>query len=163
MTSKQEEGPWSGQDPANHVSKQVLGREVYTSNNQLGGVQIMHNNGVSHVTVPDDFEGVYTILEWLSYMPKVRPPTPAAESPGTLLLSSFPVWRGSMGSGEPAGVAGGISLYSSLLPSLTPSPVLVVLGLKKKKKKGKDVNPQAAVWLDLILGFLSVAIRPRDY
>lgn len=54
------------------VSKQVLGREVYTSNNQLGGVQIMHTNGVSHVTVPDDFEGVCTILEWLSYMPKVR-------------------------------------------------------------------------------------------
>ncbi|XP_063028939.1 acetyl-CoA carboxylase 2 [Melospiza melodia melodia] len=48
----------------------VLGREVYTSNNQLGGVQIMHNNGVSHVTVPDDFEGVYTILQWLSYIPK---------------------------------------------------------------------------------------------
>lgn len=54
------------------VSKQVLGREVYTSNNQLGGVQIMHTNGVSHVTVPDDFEGVCTILEWLSYIPKVR-------------------------------------------------------------------------------------------
>ncbi|XP_047552324.1 acetyl-CoA carboxylase 2 isoform X1 [Lutra lutra] len=48
----------------------VLGREVYTSNNQLGGVQIMHYNGISHTTVPDDFEGVYTILEWLSYMPK---------------------------------------------------------------------------------------------
>ncbi|XP_008568005.1 PREDICTED: acetyl-CoA carboxylase 2 [Galeopterus variegatus] len=48
----------------------VLGREVYTSNNQLGGVQIMHYNGVSHITVPDDFEGVYTILEWLSFMPK---------------------------------------------------------------------------------------------
>lgn len=32
----------------------------------------MHHNGVSHVTVPDDFEGVYTILQWLSYMPKVR-------------------------------------------------------------------------------------------
>lgn len=31
----------------------------------------MHNNGVSHVTVPDDFAGVYTILQWLSYMPKV--------------------------------------------------------------------------------------------
>lgn len=31
----------------------------------------MHNNGVSHVTVPDDFEGVYTILQWLSYLPKV--------------------------------------------------------------------------------------------
>ena len=54
------------------MSKQVLGREVYTSNNQLGGVQIMHYNGVSHITVPDDFEGVYTILDWLSYMPKVQ-------------------------------------------------------------------------------------------
>uniref|UniRef100_A0A8C6J096 Uncharacterized protein n=1 Tax=Melopsittacus undulatus TaxID=13146 RepID=A0A8C6J096_MELUD len=55
----------------------VLGREVYTSNNQLGGVQIMHNNGVSHVTVPDDFAGVYTILQWLSYMPKDnRSPVP---------------------------------------------------------------------------------------
>lgn len=25
----------------------------------------MHYNGVSHVTVPDGFEGVCTILEWL--------------------------------------------------------------------------------------------------
>ncbi|XP_005722276.1 acetyl-CoA carboxylase isoform X2 [Pundamilia nyererei] len=48
----------------------VLGREVYTSNNQLGGVQIMYNNGVAHTSVPDDFEGVFTILQWLSYMPK---------------------------------------------------------------------------------------------
>ncbi|XP_061865746.1 acetyl-CoA carboxylase 2 [Colius striatus] len=55
----------------------VLGREVYSSNNQLGGVQIMHNNGVSHVTVPDDFEGVFTILQWLSYIPKDnRSPVP---------------------------------------------------------------------------------------
>nr|XP_015221745.1 PREDICTED: acetyl-CoA carboxylase 2 isoform X3 [Lepisosteus oculatus] len=64
----------------------VLGREVYTSNNQLGGVQIMHNNGVTHTTVPDDFEGVFTILKWLSYMPKnkhspvpVLPPTDSVE------------------------------------------------------------------------------------
>uniref|UniRef100_A0A4W3J4A2 Acetyl-CoA carboxylase 1-like n=1 Tax=Callorhinchus milii TaxID=7868 RepID=A0A4W3J4A2_CALMI len=48
----------------------VLGREVYTSNNQLGGIQIMHNNGVTHATVFDDFEGVVIILQWLSYMPK---------------------------------------------------------------------------------------------
>ncbi|XP_060115525.1 acetyl-CoA carboxylase 1 isoform X1 [Heteronotia binoei] len=55
----------------------VLGREVYTSNNQLGGIQIMHNNGVTHTTVCDDFEGVYTILQWLSYMPKsVYSPVP---------------------------------------------------------------------------------------
>ncbi|KAG8588869.1 hypothetical protein GDO81_006133 [Engystomops pustulosus] len=55
----------------------VLGREVYTSNNQLGGIHIMHNNGVTHSTVYDDFEGVYTILQWLSYMPKcVSSPVP---------------------------------------------------------------------------------------
>lgn len=51
---------------------QVLGREVYTSNNQLGGIQIMHNNGVTHNTVCDDFEGVFNLLQCLSYMPKVR-------------------------------------------------------------------------------------------
>ncbi|XP_053938279.1 acetyl-CoA carboxylase 2 isoform X2 [Cuculus canorus] len=65
----------------------VLGREVYTSNNQLGGVQIMHNNGVSHVTVPDDFEGVYTILQWLSYIPKDN------QSPVPVIAISDPIDR----------------------------------------------------------------------
>ncbi|KAL1433606.1 hypothetical protein MTO96_012435 [Rhipicephalus appendiculatus] len=50
----------------------LLGREVYTSNNQLGGVQIMYPNGVSHVTVHDDLEGTYVMLKWLSYMPKCK-------------------------------------------------------------------------------------------
>ncbi|XP_053725576.1 acetyl-CoA carboxylase isoform X1 [Synchiropus splendidus] len=59
----------------------VLGREVYTSSNQLGGIQIMHNNGVTHTTVPDDFDGVYTILQWLSYMPKNKhSPVPVIET-----------------------------------------------------------------------------------
>lgn len=49
----------------------MLGREVYTSNNQLGGIQIMHNNGVSHATAPDDFGGVFKILLTLSYIPSV--------------------------------------------------------------------------------------------
>jgi acetyl-CoA carboxylase/biotin carboxylase 1 len=47
----------------------VLGREVYTSNGQLGGIQIMHNNGISHDVVTDDFEGIFLILKWLSFMP----------------------------------------------------------------------------------------------
>ncbi|CAD7077022.1 unnamed protein product [Hermetia illucens] len=47
----------------------LLGRKVYASNNQLGGIQIMHNNGVSHKTEAVDQDGVYTILHWLSYMP----------------------------------------------------------------------------------------------
>ncbi|XP_052412557.1 acetyl-CoA carboxylase isoform X3 [Carassius gibelio] len=65
----------------------VLGREVYTSNNQLGGVQIMHNNGVTHSIVPDDFEGVLTILQWLSYMPKSN------QSPVPIMLPTDPVER----------------------------------------------------------------------
>lgn len=50
----------------------LLGREVYTSNNQLGGVNVMYSNGVSHATVQDDLEGVSLILSWLSYIPKCR-------------------------------------------------------------------------------------------
>ncbi|KAJ8276600.1 hypothetical protein COCON_G00083520 [Conger conger] len=65
----------------------VLGREVYTSNNQLGGVQIMHNNGVTHSTVCDDFEGVHTLLQWLSYMPK------CTSSPVPILRSKDPIDR----------------------------------------------------------------------
>lgn len=58
----------------------LLGREVYTSNNQLGGVNIMYANGVSHATVQDDLEGVSVILSWLSYIPKCRfAPLPVIE------------------------------------------------------------------------------------
>lgn len=47
----------------------VLGSNVYSSHQQLGGPQIMAKNGVSHLTVSDDFTGVRTILQWLSYIP----------------------------------------------------------------------------------------------
>ncbi|CAI6341048.1 unnamed protein product [Periconia digitata] len=47
----------------------LLGREVYTSNLQLGGTQIMYRNGVSHMTAADDFEGVSKIVKWLSFVP----------------------------------------------------------------------------------------------
>lgn len=49
----------------------VLGKEVYTSNNQLGGTQIMYNNGVTHAVVDDDFEGVMKFIHWMSYLPNV--------------------------------------------------------------------------------------------
>lgn len=39
------------------VNFQVLGRNVYSSNSQLGGVQVMFNNGVTHKT-----EGLYIVL-----------------------------------------------------------------------------------------------------
>ena len=55
----------------------LLGREVYTSNLQLGGTQIMYRNGVSHMTANDDFEGVTKIVEWLAYIPdKKNSPVP---------------------------------------------------------------------------------------
>src|ERR1700734_2579246 len=59
----------------------VLGREVYTSNLQLGGTQIMHKNGVSHLTASSDLEGATHILEWLSYVPESKDaPLPILES-----------------------------------------------------------------------------------
>jgi acetyl-CoA carboxylase carboxyltransferase component len=57
-----------------YIVEQVLGREVYSSNNQLGGIQIMHNNGVAHAVASDDFDGVVIMLKWLAYMPKVCAP-----------------------------------------------------------------------------------------
>ncbi|KAL7749387.1 acetyl-coenzyme-A carboxylase [Sorochytrium milnesiophthora] len=50
----------------------VLGREVYTSNLQLGGTQIMHANGVAHLTCVDNVQGVHQIVDWLSYVPAHR-------------------------------------------------------------------------------------------
>lgn len=59
----------------------VLGREVYSSNLQLGGTQIMYNNGVSHLTAPDDLAAVEKIMEWLSYVPAKRNmPVPILET-----------------------------------------------------------------------------------
>lgn len=54
------------------VLLQVLGREVYTSNAQLGGIEVMFNNGVSHLTSPSDLDGVVAMVNWLSYVPKVK-------------------------------------------------------------------------------------------
>ncbi len=48
----------------------LLGREVYTSQDQLGGPQIMAPNGVSHLVVDNDKEGISAILDWLSFVPK---------------------------------------------------------------------------------------------
>ena len=50
----------------------VLGREVYSSNLQIGGTQIMHSNGVTHLVTKDDLEGVAAILNWLAFVPAKR-------------------------------------------------------------------------------------------
>lgn len=62
----------------------LLGREVYTSNLQLGGTQIMYKNGVSHMTANDDFEGVSQIVKWMSFVPdKKGNPVPISPSVDT--------------------------------------------------------------------------------
>jgi len=52
----------------NAALNKVLGREVYTSNLQLGGTQIMYRNGVSHLTAANDFAGVSHLINWLSFV-----------------------------------------------------------------------------------------------
>jgi len=63
----------------------LLGREVYNSQDQLGGPQIMHPNGVAHEIVDDDQQGVASLLNWLSFVPKEVGALPAArESPDSV-------------------------------------------------------------------------------
>ncbi|XP_075516776.1 acetyl-CoA carboxylase 1-like [Primulina tabacum] len=62
----------------------LLGREVYSSHMQLGGPKIMATNGVVHLTVSDDLEGISSILKWLSFVP------PYAGGPLPILTPSDP-------------------------------------------------------------------------
>ena len=48
----------------------LLGKSVYSSQDQLGGPQVMVPNGVTHKLVQSDQEGVSAILDWLSFTPK---------------------------------------------------------------------------------------------
>ena len=66
----------------------LMGKAVYTSNAQLGGPDIMYNNGISHAVVSDDYQGVREILRWLSYVPIVKggslpilPPSDLGDTP----------------------------------------------------------------------------------
>jgi len=62
----------------------LLGKEVYTSQDQLGGPQIMVHKGVSHQVVSNDQEGVHAMLDWLSFVPentKMQPPVLPVSDP----------------------------------------------------------------------------------
>jgi len=65
----------------------LLGKDVYTSQDQLGGPQVMSPNGVSHEIVDDDQEGISSIIQWLSFVPKTADDTPSVRE------SSDPVNR----------------------------------------------------------------------
>jgi biotin carboxylase/acetyl-CoA carboxylase carboxyltransferase component/biotin carboxyl carrier protein len=63
----------------------LVGAEVYTSNEQLGGPKIMFHNGVTHQVVEDDLHGVIALVRWLSYVPRARGAA-LPISPGTASL-----------------------------------------------------------------------------
>ena len=46
----------------------------------------MHNNGVSHLTAANDYEGVTSIVSWLEYLPKVYEDNPLITSNNNLLF-----------------------------------------------------------------------------
>ncbi|KAF0697377.1 Aste57867_11929 [Aphanomyces stellatus] len=50
----------------------LMGNDVYSSNDQLGGIKIMHNNGVTHLTSHNHLHGIASILNWLSFVPATR-------------------------------------------------------------------------------------------
>jgi len=50
----------------------LMGREIYTTNDQLGGPMIMFPNGVSHLLAETHMDSVIKALNWLSYVPATR-------------------------------------------------------------------------------------------
>lgn len=60
----------------------LLGREVYNSQDQLGGPQIMYPNGVAHEIVNDDQAGVASLIKWLGFVSKNVGALPAVREAG---------------------------------------------------------------------------------
>merc|ERR1719262_1420804 len=59
----------------------LLGKTIYTSQDQLGGPQVMVPNGVTHQLVQSDQDGVCAILDWLAFVPKDSFSLPPAVQP----------------------------------------------------------------------------------
>lgn len=49
-----------------------MGREIYTTNDQLGGPMIMFPNGVSHLLADTHFDSVKKAISWLSFVPAMK-------------------------------------------------------------------------------------------
>jgi hypothetical protein len=135
----------------------LLGRIVYSSNDQLGGIDIMYTNGVSHQVVQDDLDGVKACINWLSYVPASRGapvplPSPAALSDPVdrkvgFVPPSTPYDPRSMIAGE-VGAAGffdkgqSAGYFSFFAVSFSPcSPRLILLSLQYfRQLRGADVR-----------------------
>lgn len=69
----------TGKDALNAL---LGGVELYVSNEQLGGVEVMIPNGVSNRAVKDDLGAMQEILTWLGYVPRKQgDPVPVLKGP----------------------------------------------------------------------------------
>lgn len=59
--------PLAHDTPKNQALNKLMGKAIYTSNDQLGGQMIMFPNGVSHLLAENHLEGVVSVLTWLRY------------------------------------------------------------------------------------------------
>mmetsp|Transcript_16046 Transcript_16046/g.36661 ORF Transcript_16046/g.36661 Transcript_16046/m.36661 type:complete len:1111 (+) Transcript_16046:2-3334(+) len=50
----------------------LMGVDVYSTNDQLGGPGIMYSNGISHLAETDHLRTVQAAINWLSYVPSKR-------------------------------------------------------------------------------------------
>ena len=50
----------------------LMGVDVYSTNDQLGGPGIMYSNGISHLAEPDHLQAVKAAIDWLSFVPSTR-------------------------------------------------------------------------------------------
>lgn len=50
----------------------LMGTDVYSTNDQLGGPGIMFPNGISHLVESDHLRAVKAAIDWLSFVPSVR-------------------------------------------------------------------------------------------
>lgn len=50
----------------------LMGVDVYSTNDQLGGPGIMYSNGVSHLAETDHLRAVKAAINWLAYVPSFR-------------------------------------------------------------------------------------------
>ena len=50
----------------------LMGVNVYSTNDQLGGPNIMYSNGISHIVANNHLNAIASAIEWLSFVPSYR-------------------------------------------------------------------------------------------
>jgi len=78
----------------------LLGREIYTTNDQLGGGEIMFPNGVSHLMADQHMEAIISSLDWLSYVPPSTLPSNLSSLPLPSISNNIPHPHSGFGEGE---------------------------------------------------------------